>query len=97
MPEMSTYLMSPRTRLTLKFFILLATVLETDLGFDTNIERVRETEFNLQFTIEGRHIALSKTTVLTLVPMHIPAWGSLDVQVVEQGMEEVRVIIGLLG
>ena len=43
----------------LKFFILLATASETDLGFDTNIKRVGKTDYDVQFTIEGKDYCAS--------------------------------------
>lgn len=64
----------------LKFFILLATASETDLGFDINIKRVSKTDYNIQFTIEGKgycaSLLLSDIGVNTLSGQGHGVWGN---------------------
>lgn len=46
--------------LLIKFFIFLAFSKESDLGFDTEIQRVNDSDFELQFTIQGTDYLTSK-------------------------------------
>jgi hypothetical protein len=46
--------------LLLKFFIILVTSPEADLGFDTNVERIGESDFDVQFSIEGMRYPATK-------------------------------------
>jgi len=75
----------------LKFFILLATSSATDLGFDMNIKSVGETDFDLQFTIEGREYRTSR--LLYDIGADAPTGrGSRAFEVVDQETKEIRVI-----
>jgi hypothetical protein len=44
----------------LKFFTILATSSGEDLGFDTNIEKVGESDFDIQFSIDGKKYHTTK-------------------------------------
>ena len=75
----------------IKFFILLATSSEADLGFDTNIKRTGETDFDLEFTIEEREYRASK--LLYDIGADAPTGrGSRVFEVTDQGTKEVRAI-----
>jgi hypothetical protein len=75
----------------LKFFILLATASEADLGFDTNIRSVGETDFDLQYTIEGRQY---RTSVLLydIGASTLTDRGTWVFEVIDQETKEVHVI-----
>jgi len=75
----------------LKFFIILATASETDLGFDTNIKRVGESNFDLEFTVRGRTYHTSKL-LCDIGANVMTGQGTWVFKVNDQETEEVRVI-----
>ena len=75
----------------LKFFVILTTSSKADLGFDTNIERAGETDFDLQFTIDRRKYRTSK--LLYDIGADTPTGrGTWVFEVVDKETKEVRVI-----
>ena len=56
-PFLTSSLQSPD--LLIKFFTFLAFSEESDLGFDTKIERVNHSDFELRFLIQGKHYLTS--------------------------------------
>jgi len=75
----------------IKFFVILATSSRADLGFDTNIERAGETDFDLQFTINGREYRTSN--LLYDIGADTPTGrGTWVFEVVDEETKEVRVI-----
>ena len=75
----------------LKFFVILATSSKADLGFDSNIESAGETDFDLQFTIDGRDYRTSK--LLYDIEANTPTGrGTWVFEVVGKETKEVRVI-----
>lgn len=75
----------------LKFFILLATASETDLGFDTNIRSVGETDFDLQFTIQGREYRTSML-LCDIGASILTGRGTWVFEVSDQATKKVHVI-----
>lgn len=75
----------------LKFFVILATSSKADLGFNTDVERVGESDFDLQFVLQERVYRTS--ILLSGVGADAPTGhGTRVFQVKEQGKEEVHVI-----
>ena len=75
----------------LKFFVILATSSEADLGFNPDIERVGESDFDLQFVIQERVYRTS--TLLSGIGADAPTGhGTRVFKVREEGEEGVCVI-----
>ncbi|KAF9646538.1 hypothetical protein BDM02DRAFT_3270901 [Thelephora ganbajun] len=75
----------------IKFFAILATSSATDLGFDTNIKRIGDCDFDLQFNIQGTEYNTSM--LLYNVGADIPCGrGTWVFEVVDQETKEVRAI-----
>jgi hypothetical protein len=70
---------------------LLATASETDLGFDTNIKKIGETDFDLQFTI-GEKVYHTSELLYDIGADAPTGRGSRAFEVVDQETEKVRVI-----
>ena len=75
----------------IKFFVLLATSSEADLGFDTNIKRAGGTDFDLEFTIEEREYRASKL-LYDIGANALTGRGSRVFEVTDQGTKKARAI-----
>ena len=75
----------------IKFFTILATSSEQDLGFDTNIKRIGESDFDLEFTIQEK-VYHTSTLLYDIGADASTGRGTRAFEVIDQETKEVRVI-----